>query len=258
MIAPRALATAFAAAALALSACGGSDNGSGRKPALKVAAASSLEEALTSCSPAFKQARVRLSFAGSDQLAAQIRQGAKPDVYSAANTKLPQELSAEGRLTKPVVFATNELVIAVPAGSSKVRSIGDLARPGLKLAIGSAAVPVGSYTQQTVARLPAQERRKILQNVRSRVPDVKGIVGKLTQRAVDAGFVYVTDVRAARGKLGAIGLPSRLRPRIGYGAGVVAGTKHSAAARAYVQGLLTGTCAGALRKAGFGPPSGGS
>lgn len=256
MIATRTLALvgAFAAAALPLSACGGGDKGD--KPSLRVAAASSLEEALTSCSPDFQQARVRLSFAGSDQLAAQIRQGAKPDVYAAANTKLPQQLSAEGRLTKPIVFATNELVIAVPAGSSKVRSIGDLANPGLKLAIGSDAVPVGSYTLQALARLPAQVRQRILQNVRSREPDVKGIVGKLTQRAVDAGFVYVTDVRATRGKLQAIALPSRLRPTVGYGAGVVDGTKHPAAARAYVLGLLTGACVEALRKAGFGPPSG--
>jgi molybdate transport system substrate-binding protein len=254
MKAARALSAAFAVAALALSACGGSEGKN--QPRIAVAAASSLDEALTSCSPGFSQARVRLSFAGSDQLAAQIRQGAKPDVYAAANTKLPRQLSAEGRLTKPIVFATNQLVIAVPAGAGKVRSIGDLAKPSLKLAVGSDAVPVGSYTQQTLARLPALERRQILHNVRSREPDVKGIVGKLTQRAVDAGFVYVTDVRATRGKLVAIVLPSRLRPAVGYGAGIVKGTNHPAAARDYVQGLLTGTCAESLRKAGFGPPSG--
>ena len=149
-------------------------------------------------------------------------------------------------------------MIAGSGRAGKVRSIGDLAKPGLKLAVGSDAVPVGSYTLQTLARLPAQERQQILQNVRSREPDVKGIVGKLTQGAVDAGFVYVTDVRATRGKLVAIALPSRLRPMVGYGAGVVAGTKHSAAAREYVQGLLTGKCAEALRNAGFGPPSGSS
>ena len=39
---------------------------------------------------------MRLSFAGSDELAAQIQQGAQPDVYAAANTKLPDQLHAEG------------------------------------------------------------------------------------------------------------------------------------------------------------------
>jgi molybdate transport system substrate-binding protein len=254
VIATRALLAAFAAAALLISACGGSDKEN--QSLLRVAAASSLEEALTSCSPDFPQARVRLSFAGSDQLAAQIRQGATPDVYAAANTKLPRQLSGEGRLTRPIVFATNELVIAVPSGSGKVRSIGDLSKPGVELAVGSAGVPVGSYTRQALSSLKESQRRLIVRNVRSEEPDVKGIVGKLTQRAVDAGFVYATDVRATRGKLQAIDLPSRLRPTVGYGAGVVKGTKHSAAAREYVQSLLTGTCAEALRKAGFGPPSG--
>ena len=69
-----------------------------------------MTEALTTCSQDFSGADVRLSFAGSDELAAQIRQGVKPDVYAAANTKLPEELNKEGLLSKPVEFATNELV----------------------------------------------------------------------------------------------------------------------------------------------------
>ena len=44
--------------------------------------------------------------------------------------------------------------------------------------------------------------------MRSNEPDVTGIVGKLTQGAVDAGFVYVTDVNATGGELKAIELPT--------------------------------------------------
>ena len=40
-----------------------------------------------------------------------------------------------------------------------------------------------------------------------------GIVGKLTQGAVDAGFVYISDVRATDGKLKAIELPREPRSR---------------------------------------------
>ena len=46
--------------------------------------------------------------------------------------------------------------------------------------------------------LPAEQREAILANVRSNEPDVAGVVGKVAQGAVDAGFVYVTDVRARR------------------------------------------------------------
>ena len=111
-------------AVLALAGCGGDDDES--TPRLVVSAASSMTEALNSCGPDFDAADVRLSFAGSDELAAQIRQGVKPDVYAAANTKLPDELNKEGLLSKPVEFATNELVIAVPRDSDVTRD----RRPG--------------------------------------------------------------------------------------------------------------------------------
>jgi molybdate transport system substrate-binding protein len=83
---------------------------------------------------------------------------------------------------------------------------------------------------------------------------VKGIVGKLTQGAVDAGFVYASDVKAAGGELRAIELPARLEPTASYGAGVVAAAKQPDAAEAYVDGLLAGDCHDALLAAGFGEP----
>jgi molybdate transport system substrate-binding protein len=227
--------------------------GNGDDPRLVVSAAASMTEALTACSPDFGGADVRLSFAGSDELAAQIRQGVKPDVYAAANTTLPDELNREGLLSKPVEFATNELVIAVPRDSD-VRETADLRREGMKLVIGSESVPIGAYTREVLNRLPHGEGRLILENVRSNEPDVKGIIGKLTQGAADAGFVYVTDVMAAADKLKAVKLPSALEPDVKYAAGVVRGAKQPDLAREFVGGLTDGGCADALEKAGFGAP----
>ena len=241
----------LAACALVLTACGSDSSSS--KPRLTVSAASSLKEALTSCATSDTTADVRLSFAGSDELAAQIRQGVEPDVFAAANTKLPDALFSEGKLEKPVAFATNELVLAVPA-TSRITSIGALAGKGTTIAVGSPSVPVGSYTRDVLGRLPPGRSRAITANIRSEEPDVKGIVAKLTQGAVDAGFVYVTDVKATGGKLRAIHLAKRLRPIVAYGAGVVKGANEPAAARRYVAGLRSGACAEALRAAGFGPP----
>jgi molybdate transport system substrate-binding protein len=237
---------ALALAAIALmGGCGGS-SGSDPNRGVVVSAASSMTEALKACSPS-----ARLQFAGSDELATQIEQGVKPDVYAAANTKLPDALHERGLLSAPVTFATNELVLAVPKGSS-VASLKNLEAPGVKIAIGSESVPIGSYTRDTLARLPPADSKAILANVRSNEPDVKGIVGKLTQGAVDAGFVYVTDVNATAGRLNAIELPAAVEPRVTYEAGVVKGAKHPEQARAYVVGLVHGPCADALAKAGFG------
>jgi molybdate transport system substrate-binding protein len=237
---------------LALAGCGADDSSSSdSKPRLVVSAASSMTEALNECSPDFADATVRLQFAGSDELAAQIEQGVKPDVYAAANTKLPDALHEKGLLSTPVKFATNEFVLAVPK-DSKIASIDDLTAKGVKIAIGSESVPIGSYTRDTLAKLPPEQSFAIMSNVRSNEPDVKGIVGKLTQGAVDAGFVYVTDVNATNGRLKAIKLPAEVEPQVIYEAGVVKGAKHADQAQAYVDGLLDGGCADALSRAGFG------
>jgi molybdate transport system substrate-binding protein len=236
--------------------CGGDDSGGGSgSTRLVVSAASSMTKALESCAPEFakeEDANVRLSFAGSDELAAQIRQGARVDAYAAANTKLPDELHGDGLLSEPVEFATNEFVLAVPKDSS-ITSLADLTKPGTKLAIGSESVPIGAYTRDTLAKLPPDQEKAILANVRSNEPDVKGIVGKLTQGAADAGFVYVTDVNTASGDLRAIKLPADLEPRVTYAAGVVKKAEQPELAHRFVDGLTKGPCADSLEKAGFGP-----
>jgi molybdate transport system substrate-binding protein len=77
------------AVALLVVGCGSDDGepAGEQRPRLVVSAAASLTDALTACSRDFEAADVRLSFGGSDELAAQIRQGVKPDVYAAANTR---------------------------------------------------------------------------------------------------------------------------------------------------------------------------
>jgi molybdate transport system substrate-binding protein len=212
-----------------------------------------MTEALSACSRDFDGATVRLAFAGSDELAAQIRQGLKPDVYAAANTTLPEALEEEGLLGAPVEFATNELVLAVPQDSG-IDSLQGLTQQGVQIAIGSESTPIGFYTRQLLDRLPKAQREAILAKVRSNEPEVKGIVGKLVQGAADAGFVYVTDVNAAGGALRAIPLPRELQSSVTYAAGVVEGAEQPARAAQFVDGLRRGPCADALRDAGFGPP----
>jgi molybdate transport system substrate-binding protein len=239
---------------LALAGCGGgSSSGDGGPPGLTISAASSLQTALTSYDHQFDGADVRAQFAGSDELAAQIRQGIKPDVFAAANTSLPDDLFHAGLVEQPRVFAGNELVVAVPSKGAKVRSLGDLTRD-VTIAIGAPAVPVGAYTKEVLDRLGGAQERAILAHVRSREPDVAGVVGKITQGAVDAGFVYRSDVRAAGGALRAIALPQRLRPAVAYAAAVVKGGKNRRLAARYVAGLVDGAGQRALRAAGFLAP----
>jgi molybdate transport system substrate-binding protein len=248
----RAVAIVLAAAIAVVTGCGdGSD-----KPTIKVSAAASLKQAFTEYAKSFDAANVSFSFAGSDELAAQIQQGVKPDAYAAANAKLPDQLYSKDLVEKPVPFASNKLVIAIPDGSNNVHAVADLAKPGLRIAAGSATVPIGSYTRDVLARLDPAQAQAIEKNIRSNEPDVAGIVGKVATGAVDAGFVYVTDVRAASGKLVGIALPAKLQPTVTYGAAVVKGAAHPSEAEEFIQGLLSGDGRQALVEAGFRPPGG--
>jgi molybdate transport system substrate-binding protein len=115
---------------------------------------------------------------------------------------------------------------------------------------------VGAYTREIVGRLPSAQSKAILGNVRSEEPDDASIVGKVTQGAVDAGFVYITDITATKGALEAIKLPSSLQPDVAYGAAVVDGAANRRDAQRFVDGLLQGKGASALNQAGFKPPPG--
>jgi molybdate transport system substrate-binding protein len=242
-------------AALALGAIGLTAAGCGGERGdheLTVSAAASLAEAFEAYGTQ-REGVERFSFGGSDALTAQIRQGARPDVFASSDISYPRRLHREGLVDEPVVFARNRLVIAVPSGSA-VEALDDLAHPGVDLLIGADGVPAGDYARQALRRLPEREREAIVANVRSEEADVKGIVGKLVQGAAEAGFVYASDVAAAAGELRAVELPPELEPDVAYGIAIVKGAANEQAAREFIDGLHKGAGAEALREAGFLPP----
>src|SRR2546426_4020715 len=142
----RALAFVLAAAALVPGAAPASSE---RSPRLIVFAAASL----TQIFPLIDN-RPRYQFAGSDQLAFQVQQGAPADVFLAASPKYPELLYKQGLVQKPIQFATNTLVLIVPkANPAGIHTADDLTEPGVKIVIGDPSVPVGAYTRTVLANL---------------------------------------------------------------------------------------------------------
>jgi molybdate transport system substrate-binding protein len=197
-------------------------------------------------------AKARYSFAGSDQLAYQIEQGAPADVFAAASPKYPQQLFEKGLVDRPATFATNRLVVIVPAANpGHIGSVFDLRRKGIKLVIGQAGVPIGDYTRKVLAKLGLTG---VLENVVSEEPDVKGIVGKVVLGQADAGFVYVTDAKPVAGKTRVVSIPARGQPTVRYEIAIVRSSKQPAAARAFVRRVLGKDGRARLAAAGFGLP----
>ena len=196
----------------------------------------------------------RYSFAGSDQLALQIQQGAPADVFASASPRQTGLLFHDGLVQKPVAFATNRLVVLVPrANPAGIRSVYDLRRAGVKVVIGDGGVPIGLYTRQILDALGITAA--VTKNVVSQETDVKGIVAKVALGEADAGFVYRTDARPVATRTRTVALPAWAQPPIRYELAVVKAAAHPAAAKAFVRRVLSKRGRLLLRRAGFGVPS---
>ncbi len=236
---------------------GGSDSaraGDGAGHEIVVFAAASLTGAFTEIGRRFEAehpgTKVTLNFAGSSSLLAQLAEGAPADVFAAADEATMARLNAAGGVAgSPTVFATNELAIIVAPGNPEaVRSLADLARPGLLVVLAAIQVPAGAYAQQ------ALDRARVALTPVSRENDVKAVAAKVVSGEVDAGIVYRTDVEAAGGRAVGVAIPADLNVTARYPIAVTADATHPTTAASFVT-LVTGPLGqDILARAGFGPP----
>ena len=184
----RLLAAVLAAVAV-LPACGDQP----RDDQITVLAAASLTESFGVLAREYERAnggvRVRLVFGASSTLARQVREGAPGDVLATAS---PATIRGVGGVGRPVVFARNRIAIAVPPDNpGAVRTIGDLARPGLRVAVCAPQVPCGDAARRAFAAAGLGVRPDTYEQ------DVKAVLAKVKLGEVDAGLVYRTDIQAA-------------------------------------------------------------
>lgn len=235
-----------------LAGCTGAGAPSGQ-PVIVLAAAS-LTEAFTTLGHDFQAAhpgaRVTLSFGASSTLAEQIRQGAPADVFAAASPTAMSVVTTAGRGSgAPVVFARNQLVIAVPAANPRhIRSLADLARPGLRVALCAEQVPCGAAAA-TVLRLA-----RVRLTPATLEPDVKAALAKVRLGEVDAALVYRTDVRAAGGEVAGVEFAGSAAAINDYPIVALTGGGNAAGAAAFVEYVRSDRGQAVLVAAGFQPP----
>jgi len=191
--------------------------------------------------------RVRYNFAGSQQLAVQLEQGAKADVFASADQRW-MDYVQERRLTAgaPRVFAHNRLVAILPKSNpGRIHELQDLAREGVKLVVGAEAVPVGKYTREMIRRLeqragfPPAYGEKVVANVVSQEENVKSVVAKVQLGEADAGIVYRSDVTSrVAPTVTVLEIPEDANVLASYPVAVLAASNDPAGARAFVTLLL--------------------
>ncbi len=218
----------------------------GSKPT--VLAAASLTKVFPMIEP-----NAKFTFGGSGALATDIEQGAPADVYAAASPKDPAKLLAKGLIDKPTVFATNTLVLIVPKSNpAHVTTVSDITKPGVKIVICNATVPCGDYARTAFTNLGITT--KAMQNVVSQATDVTQVVAEVASGEADVGFVYITDAKAANGKVTVVRLPAAAKPGTEDVIAVVKKAPEPTSAKAFVATVLSPTGQATLRAAGFGKP----
>lgn len=246
----------------ALASCAPPPTGTERaEPEVVVFAATSLRGAFGALEPEFERAhpgvRVTLSFAGSQELRAQLEHGAAADVYASADRRHMAELVREGRVLDPAVFALNEPVLVVSREAAPaVRSLAELP-DAERVVLGAPEVPIGAYALQVLERasgaLGADFRARVERRVVSREPNARQVLAKVALGEADAGIVYASDARAAPA-VTVIAIPPELNVVAEYPVGVTSDAPHPELARAWVGLLRSPAGARALSEAGFTSP----
>ncbi len=189
-------------------------------PTVTVLAASSLTEVFAQLEQAFEGQHdldVRVSVAGSQTLATQLRAGLEAQAFASADRRHLDELALEGRVGEPRVLARGRLVLVVPESSS-LRELEDLTRAE-RLVLGTPQVPVGAYAEQVLEDAGLLYGSAWLAEVRARVVSrelsVRQVRSKVLLGEADAAFLYATDMNDLHG-IRTIELPESLAPTVLY------------------------------------------
>lgn len=257
----------FAAFAILVSWWPQSDAGAARRPrTLTVFAAASLTGTFEDIARTLERDQpdldVRVVFAGSNQLALQLEQGARADVFASADSVWMGYLHARRLIVEePRIFAGNRLVAIVPrANPARIAGLPDLAKPGVKLVLAAAAVPAGRYAREALrnlSRLPGfgdSFAARTLANLVSEEENVRAVVARVQIGEADAGLCYRSDATGPSARyLRVIDIPERANVKARYPIAVLAAAREREAAQAFVERTLSPAGQAILARYGFEP-----
>ncbi|MFZ3094617.1 MAG: molybdate ABC transporter substrate-binding protein, partial [Methanothrix sp.] len=155
----------------------------------------------------------------------------------------------------------NKLALIVPKDNpANIRNLTDLARPGIKIVMGTKDVPVGDYALQIIARLgndsaygPDYER-DVLANVISQETNVNYVVTKVALGEADAGFAYVSDVTQDMiSKIDKIVVPDEYNIIAEYPMGMLMESKYPGESLVFMDLVMSDEGRAVLEKYGFDP-----
>jgi len=204
-----------------------------------------------------------VSTAAVEALAQQIAHGAPADVFASANARQLDLAAKSGRIApgSAQIFARNRLAVIYPRDNpAAIATLQDLARPGVKVVLAAASVPVGEYALEFLGKasqLPqftAAYSETVLGNVVSYEESVRAVVGKVALGEADAGIVYTSDVTGpARDAVTQLEIPDALNVIATYPISALRDSAHPDRAAEFVALVLSPEGQKILAKYGFIP-----
>lgn len=237
---------------------------------LNVFAAASLTEAFNEIGQNFSAEHpgvtLTFNFAGSQQLAQQLEQGAPADVFASANkTQMGVAIEA-GRVISGAerTFVRNRLVVIYPIDNpAGITQLQDLAKPGIKLILAAKEVPVGQYSLDFLGKAITDTTFSptymddVLKNVVSYEENVRSVLTKVALGEGDAGIVYTSDVTGeGADRVGRLDIPDNLNTLATYPIAVVSDSAAPTQAQAFVDYVLSPAGQAVLEEYGFIPAAG--
>lgn len=209
---------------------GSQDSGSTNDKILTIFAAASLSEAFTRMAEEYEAlnpgSEVAINFAGSQQLAQQLTQGASTDVFASANYRQMENVIESGRVGAgaELPFIHNKLALVLPEDNpGGILEFKDLEKPGVQLILADAAVPAGRYSQEMLDQASAhvefgdQFKANVLENVVSYEENVRAVLTKIILGEADVGIVYLSDfIGASEENIKMISIPDDVNVTASY------------------------------------------
>ena len=220
---------------------------------ITVFAAASLTGTFTQLGKQFETAHpgdtVKFSFGPSSGLATEITSGAPADVFASAATANMEQVVTAGDASNPQNFAKNIMEVAVPPNNpANVKSVNDLAKKSVKVALCQPQVPCGVVAAEVFKNAGITVKPVTLQ------ADVKSVLTQVELGNVDAGMVYVTDVMAAGTKVKGVAIPADDNASTLYPIATITSSKQKSEAQAFVAYVLSPAGQQVLAAAGFEKP----
>jgi len=206
---------------------------------------------------------VAFNFDGSQALRTQMENGAYADVFVSANQKQMKATEKDGLMNNSsvVIFTKNKLSLIVPKGNpARIINLSDLAKPGLKIVMGTKDVPVGDYALQIISKLGNDSaygpdyKTKVLANVISQETNVNYVVTKVALGEADAGFAYVSDItKNLTSKVDKIDIPDEYNVVAQYPMGILLESKYPVESREFMSLVMSDKGKAVLERYGFAP-----